>query len=192
MPRRFPAPWTAEPIPGGFVVRDATCQALAYCTHVRTSPAPGEAQGSSVLTGRLACYGQFMASPVRPSTHLVTTQTPSESQSLQTVMSFVPCVQLSARDGPPEPLSPSGFFTCLATSRSATGVMPCDRELSARAASCIAAVTANSMTAASTLVSEIWGFMVSSFLVRIGLSANLPLGRDEGEFGSKAQSRIFG
>jgi hypothetical protein len=27
---------------------------------------------------------------------------------------------------------------------------------------------------------------------RIGLSANLPLGRDEGEFGSKAQSRIFG
>jgi hypothetical protein len=29
-PRRFPPPWRAEPIPGGFVVRDATGQALAY------------------------------------------------------------------------------------------------------------------------------------------------------------------
>ena len=30
MPRRFPPPWTAERIPGGFVVKDATGQALAY------------------------------------------------------------------------------------------------------------------------------------------------------------------
>jgi hypothetical protein len=30
MPRRFPAPWTAERIPGGHVVKDATGQALAY------------------------------------------------------------------------------------------------------------------------------------------------------------------
>jgi hypothetical protein len=29
-PRRFPPPWRAEPIPGGFVVRDANGQALAY------------------------------------------------------------------------------------------------------------------------------------------------------------------
>jgi hypothetical protein len=29
-PRRFPAPWRAEPIPGGHVVRDANGQALAY------------------------------------------------------------------------------------------------------------------------------------------------------------------
>jgi len=29
--RRFPAPWTAEQIPGGFKVVDATGQALAYC-----------------------------------------------------------------------------------------------------------------------------------------------------------------
>jgi hypothetical protein len=29
-PRRFPAPWHADPIPGGYVVRDANGQALAY------------------------------------------------------------------------------------------------------------------------------------------------------------------
>jgi len=28
--RRFPAPWKAEAIPGGFVVKDASGQALAY------------------------------------------------------------------------------------------------------------------------------------------------------------------
>ena len=28
--RRFPAPWTVEQIPGGYKVRDATGQALAY------------------------------------------------------------------------------------------------------------------------------------------------------------------
>ena len=28
--RRFPAPWTVEPIPGGFKVLDANGQALAY------------------------------------------------------------------------------------------------------------------------------------------------------------------
>jgi hypothetical protein len=29
-PRRFPAPWHVEPMPGGYVVRDANGQALAY------------------------------------------------------------------------------------------------------------------------------------------------------------------
>ena len=29
-PRRFPAPWHADKIPGGYVVRDANQQALAY------------------------------------------------------------------------------------------------------------------------------------------------------------------
>jgi hypothetical protein len=29
-PRRFPAPWRADKIPGGYVVRDATGQAIAY------------------------------------------------------------------------------------------------------------------------------------------------------------------
>jgi hypothetical protein len=28
--RRFPAPWTAEEIPGGYVVKDATGQSIAY------------------------------------------------------------------------------------------------------------------------------------------------------------------
>jgi hypothetical protein len=30
MTRRFPAPWRADKIPGGYVVRDANGQALAY------------------------------------------------------------------------------------------------------------------------------------------------------------------
>jgi hypothetical protein len=30
LPRRFPAPWSAEQIPGGYKVVDATGQALAY------------------------------------------------------------------------------------------------------------------------------------------------------------------
>ena len=29
-PRRFPPPWRAETIPGGYVVQDANGQALAY------------------------------------------------------------------------------------------------------------------------------------------------------------------
>ncbi len=29
-PRRFPAPWRAERIPGGYVVRDANGQAIAW------------------------------------------------------------------------------------------------------------------------------------------------------------------
>jgi hypothetical protein len=29
-PRRFPPPWRAEKIPGGYLVRDANGQALAY------------------------------------------------------------------------------------------------------------------------------------------------------------------
>jgi hypothetical protein len=29
-PRRFPPPWHADKMPGGYVVRDATGQALAY------------------------------------------------------------------------------------------------------------------------------------------------------------------
>ena len=29
-PRRFPTPWHADPMPGGYVVRDANGQALTY------------------------------------------------------------------------------------------------------------------------------------------------------------------
>ena len=38
MTRRFPAPWTVEPIPGGFKVLDASGQALAY-VYARNSEA---------------------------------------------------------------------------------------------------------------------------------------------------------
>jgi hypothetical protein len=45
--RRFPRPWRAEPIPGGYVVRDANGQALAYL-YSRDNDA--EARQAKVLT----------------------------------------------------------------------------------------------------------------------------------------------
>src|SRR5713226_4943669 len=45
--RRFPAPWRAEKMPGGYVVRDANDQALAY-VYSRSNPA--EALQAKVLT----------------------------------------------------------------------------------------------------------------------------------------------
>jgi hypothetical protein len=45
--RRFPAPWTAEQIPGGYVVKDATGQALAY---VYGREDKGSADTAKVLT----------------------------------------------------------------------------------------------------------------------------------------------
>jgi hypothetical protein len=47
MPRRFPPPWTAEPIPGGFVVKDAMGQSLAY-VYARETKA--QADTAKVLT----------------------------------------------------------------------------------------------------------------------------------------------
>jgi hypothetical protein len=53
--RRFPAPWKADKIPGGYVVRDANGQALAY-VYARGTIA--EAMQAKVLTtdeaGRIA------------------------------------------------------------------------------------------------------------------------------------------
>jgi hypothetical protein len=46
-PRRFPAPWRADKVPGGYVVRDATGQALAYL-YSRENEA--EARQAKVLT----------------------------------------------------------------------------------------------------------------------------------------------
>jgi hypothetical protein len=46
-PRRFPAPWHANKIPGGYVVRDANGQALAYI-YARATQA--EAAQAKVLT----------------------------------------------------------------------------------------------------------------------------------------------
>jgi K+/H+ antiporter YhaU regulatory subunit KhtT len=47
MPRRFPPPWTAEQIPGGYKVVDATGQAIAYL-YARETKA--QADAAKVLT----------------------------------------------------------------------------------------------------------------------------------------------
>jgi hypothetical protein len=46
-PRRFPTPWHAEKIPGGYVVRDANGQALAY---LYSRENEDEARQAKVLT----------------------------------------------------------------------------------------------------------------------------------------------
>jgi hypothetical protein len=46
-PRRFPAPWRAEPIPGGYVVRDANGKALTF---VNSRDSDAEARRAKVLT----------------------------------------------------------------------------------------------------------------------------------------------
>jgi hypothetical protein len=45
--RRFPAPWRADKIPGGYVVRDANGQALAY---IYSRDNEAEARQAKVLT----------------------------------------------------------------------------------------------------------------------------------------------
>jgi hypothetical protein len=52
MPRRLPAPWRAEKIPGGYVVRDANDQALAY---VYSRATEADALQAKVLTEDEAC-----------------------------------------------------------------------------------------------------------------------------------------
>jgi hypothetical protein len=47
MARRFPPPWTAEEIPGGYVVRDANGQSLAY---VYSRDNANDASTAKVLT----------------------------------------------------------------------------------------------------------------------------------------------
>jgi hypothetical protein len=47
MPRRFPAPWKAERIPGGYVVKDASGNALAYAYGCETRE---QADTAKVLT----------------------------------------------------------------------------------------------------------------------------------------------
>jgi hypothetical protein len=45
--RRFPPPWRAEPMPGGYVVPDANGQALAY---LYSRDNPSEALQAKMLT----------------------------------------------------------------------------------------------------------------------------------------------
>jgi hypothetical protein len=65
-PRRFPAPWHADPMPGGYVVRDANGQALAYL-YSRDNDA--EAQQAKVLTKdearRIAVNTALLPEPLR-------------------------------------------------------------------------------------------------------------------------------
>jgi hypothetical protein len=46
-PRRFPPPWHADPMPGGYVVREASGQALAY---LYSRENPTEALQAKMLT----------------------------------------------------------------------------------------------------------------------------------------------
>jgi hypothetical protein len=46
-PRRFPLPWHADPMPGGYVVRDANGQTLAF---VYSRENDAEARQAKVLT----------------------------------------------------------------------------------------------------------------------------------------------
>ena len=46
-PRRFPPPWRADKIPGGYVVRDANGQAIAY---IYSRENEDEARQAKVLT----------------------------------------------------------------------------------------------------------------------------------------------
>jgi K+/H+ antiporter YhaU regulatory subunit KhtT len=46
-PRRFPPPWHPDPMPGGYVVRDANGQTLAY---IYSRDDPTEALQAKVLT----------------------------------------------------------------------------------------------------------------------------------------------
>jgi hypothetical protein len=46
-PRHFPSPWHADPMPGGYVVRDAIGQALAY---IYSRDNEDEARQAKVLT----------------------------------------------------------------------------------------------------------------------------------------------
>ena len=46
MPRRFPAPWTVERIPGGLMVIDANGQSLAYVYSRETKDAANIAGGA--------------------------------------------------------------------------------------------------------------------------------------------------
>jgi hypothetical protein len=46
-PRRFPSPWRADKVPGGYVVRDANGQALVY---IYSRDTEADARRAKVLT----------------------------------------------------------------------------------------------------------------------------------------------
>jgi hypothetical protein len=59
-PRRFPSPWRAEPMPGGYIVRDANGQALAYLYSRDNDAEARQARrfGGQAPTGRVRSWPQ--------------------------------------------------------------------------------------------------------------------------------------
>jgi hypothetical protein len=73
--RRFPPPWRADKIPGGYVVRDANGQALAYL-YSRDNPTealqakmltPDEARRIAINIARLRSCSERLKATKRPS-----------------------------------------------------------------------------------------------------------------------------
>jgi hypothetical protein len=52
-PRRFPPPWHADPMPGGYVVRDANGQAITYLYSRENEAAADEARRIALNIARL-------------------------------------------------------------------------------------------------------------------------------------------
>jgi hypothetical protein len=66
-PRRFPSPWHADPMPGGYVVRDATGQVLAYIYSRETEADARQAvREGRVRLRRAALSAQFNRAFAQP------------------------------------------------------------------------------------------------------------------------------
>jgi hypothetical protein len=72
-PRRFPAPWRADTMPGGYVARDANRQRLRTSTPATTRPKPGRQKCSqrtrrdgspSTSRGCRSCSGRVSTEPI--------------------------------------------------------------------------------------------------------------------------------
>jgi hypothetical protein len=68
-PRRFPSPWRADPMPGGYVVRDANGQALAYfyCRDNATEARSGCSEMPSLLPPKFPRQGSVRKIWIRTS-----------------------------------------------------------------------------------------------------------------------------
>jgi hypothetical protein len=73
-PRRFPPPWRAEPISGGYVVRDATGQARAYARpkNNRARPSGPDRRSHQLEVFSELVFGCLLAEPITREPSLVT------------------------------------------------------------------------------------------------------------------------
>jgi hypothetical protein len=75
--RRFPAPWRADKLPGGYVVRDANGQALVYL-YSRESEAESDAsQGADGGRGAADCHQRCQAAGTIETRGLIMTKGPA-------------------------------------------------------------------------------------------------------------------